>query len=77
MQNSFKIKEAPEYFIHCLKESPTIENLQLLCKVVRSKPESWVRKLLDLDGLQTLFEVLANTTEVQAKERKDVYGNFI
>jgi hypothetical protein len=64
-ENSFKIKGAPEYFIHSLRENQTIENLQNLQKALKEKDENWVKKLLDLGGLTAIFEVLVGHAEDQ------------
>jgi hypothetical protein len=69
-ENSFKITGAPEYYIHVLKEAPTRESLQDLCKMLKTKPEEWIKKFLDLDGLTTIFAVLVATSEAQAEKKR-------
>jgi hypothetical protein len=69
-ENSFKITGAPEYYIHVLKEAPTRESLQELCKMLKTKPEEWIKKFLDLEGLSTIFAVLVATSEAQAEKKR-------
>lgn len=70
-EGSFKIKEAPEFFIHSLRENPTVENLQTLQKTIKRKDEGWVRKILELGCLTVLFEVLVSSTENQLNEKTE------
>jgi len=69
-ENSFKITGAPEYYVHVLKEAPTRESITELCKMLKTKPEEWVKKFLDLDGLSIIFAVLVTTSEAQAEKNR-------
>jgi len=70
-ENSFKIKDAPEYFVHAIKENSSIENIKNLIKSMKEKDEDWINNLLSLGGLDALFEVLVGSSEIQLNEIKD------
>jgi hypothetical protein len=67
-ENSFKNKDAPEYFIHTIKESATADNIRELVKCMKTKDEDWIGQLISLGGLNVLFEVLVGSSEIQINE---------
>ncbi|KAL0485480.1 forD [Acrasis kona] len=60
-ENSFKITGAPEYYVHVLKEAPTKEGIQELCKMLKTKPEEWIKKFL---GKSSEHPILFNTPQI-------------
>jgi uncharacterized membrane protein YgcG len=66
-ENSAELKQAPEYYISVLRDSPTTSVIQELIKKLKSKSDDWIRKYLDLGGLPLIFEVLVTTSDAQGE----------
>eukprot|EP00761_Pharyngomonas_kirbyi_P012971 gb/GECH01012998.1/.p1 GENE.gb/GECH01012998.1/~~gb/GECH01012998.1/.p1 ORF type:complete len:1075 (+),score=379.19 gb/GECH01012998.1/:1-3225(+) len=67
-----KIQESPQYFVHNLRDKPTLTALRTLGVLLKTKAVSWVKQFLELGGLNVLFELLiANELKSNKSEEEN------
>ena len=88
MQNTKKeadklhtIKDTPEYIVHRLKDEPTLGSVTELISLLKgAKSEDWIRKFLDLQGLECLFQILVESCDQQIREQYvfvNIFNNLL
>ncbi|KAL9655773.1 hypothetical protein ABK040_005000 [Willaertia magna] len=64
------VKDTPEFYVHKLKEEPTVGTVRDLIQALRVvKNEDWIKKFIDLQGLDAVFQVLIDSSEQQISEQ--------
>ncbi|KAF0983572.1 hypothetical protein FDP41_010637 [Naegleria fowleri] len=64
------VKDTPEYITHRLKEEPTVGTVTELISLLKSaKSEDWIKKFLELRGLECLFQILMDSCDQQIQEQ--------
>ena len=58
-QSSGQATETPEFYADTLRSEPKLETMVSLRVNLTSKPLNWVKKFLELQGLDVLFSVMA------------------
>eukprot|EP01027_Heterolobosea_sp_BB2_P012009 GEZU01017426.1.p1 GENE.GEZU01017426.1~~GEZU01017426.1.p1 ORF type:complete len:178 (-),score=43.12 GEZU01017426.1:93-626(-) len=52
------VQDTPQYYLHALKEAPTVNSLVSVRVLLKTKPASWIATFLELGGLQVILDLL-------------------
>jgi len=64
------VKDTPEYITHRLKEEPSVGTVTELINLLKAvKSEDWIKKFLNLGGLDCLFQILVDSCDQQIQEQ--------